>query len=128
MEIETDYEPCETGGRPRTCPECGAAFPPRHGTQVCCSQVCNEKRRKRLHAKRSRARRAYQMNEQSRDLRNFRNALEKTAPVSAAVIMKARKQPKGVSDVRWRIELRRRANKQRYSNGIFMAPSPDLLR
>ena len=60
--------------------------------------------------------------------RNHRNAPENTAPVSVAVIMNARGKPKGVSDVRWRIELRRRANKQRYSNRFFMAPSPDMLR
>jgi hypothetical protein len=112
----------------RVCIECGAAFMPRSGSQVCCSDECKAARKKMLDAKSSRARRADKNNYLSNDLRNFRNALEKTAPVSVEIIMKARKKPAGVSDVRWRIELRRRANKKRYSNGIFMAPSPDLLR
>ncbi len=112
----------------RVCPECGAAFMPRHVNQVCCSRGCRRKRAARLKSA-SRKRRWTEKNKYlSNDLRNFRNALEKTAPVSVEIIMKARKKPKGVSDVRWRIELRRRANKKRYSNGIFMAPSPDLLR
>ncbi len=32
----------------RTCPECGAAFLPRHGSQVCCSDECWRARKKRL--------------------------------------------------------------------------------
>lgn len=32
----------------RTCPECGAAFMPRYGNQVCCSDECREARKKRL--------------------------------------------------------------------------------
>ena len=127
MEVETDHETVEVV-RQRTCPECGAAFMPDHGNQVCCSRGCNESRQRRLHAKSSRARRADKNKYISNDLRNFRNLMEKIAPVSVEIIMKARKKPKGVSDVRWRIELRRRANKKRYSNGIFMAPNPDILR
>ena len=34
--------------RERKCPECGAAFTPRHGNQVCCSARCQEKRHRRL--------------------------------------------------------------------------------
>ena len=32
----------------RTCPECGAAFMPRTGGQVCCSDKCKLERKKRL--------------------------------------------------------------------------------
>lgn len=31
----------------RTCPECGAAFMPRNGGQVCCSDKCRAARKKR---------------------------------------------------------------------------------
>ena len=32
----------------RTCPECGAAFMPRTGREVCCSDECREARKRRL--------------------------------------------------------------------------------
>ena len=32
----------------RVCPECGAAFMPRNGSQVCCSDKCKAARKKRL--------------------------------------------------------------------------------
>ena len=32
----------------RICPECGAAFMPRYGSQVCCSDKCQAARRKQL--------------------------------------------------------------------------------
>ena len=31
----------------RTCPECGAAFQPRYGNQVCCCDKCKRERQKR---------------------------------------------------------------------------------
>ena len=31
----------------RVCPECGAAFEPRYGNQVCCSDKCKRERQKR---------------------------------------------------------------------------------
>ena len=31
----------------RTCPECGAAFEPRYGNQVCCSDECRKARHRR---------------------------------------------------------------------------------
>ena len=34
--------------RQRVCPECGAAFAPRYGGQVCCSDKCKAARKKRL--------------------------------------------------------------------------------
>ena len=32
----------------RVCPECGAAFQPRYGSQVCCSDKCRAARHRRL--------------------------------------------------------------------------------
>ena len=32
----------------RTCPECGAAFEPRYGNQVCCSDECRKARHRRI--------------------------------------------------------------------------------
>lgn len=58
----------------------------------------------------------------------FISAMNKTRQVSNAKIMSARTKPDGVSDVRWRIELRRRA--QRYWSSWIMcvAHAPDKLR
>ena len=40
----------------RTCPECGAAFLPRYGSQVCCSDKCQAARRKQQKKRQKRAR------------------------------------------------------------------------
>lgn len=45
MEIETDCETVEVASvlrapHLRVCPECGAAFMPRYGSQVCCCAAC----------------------------------------------------------------------------------------
>ncbi len=40
----------------RTCPECGAAFLPRYGSQVCCSDKCKAARRKQQKKRQKRAR------------------------------------------------------------------------
>lgn len=40
----------------RVCPECNAAFVPRYGNQVCCSDKCKAARRKRLKKRQKRAR------------------------------------------------------------------------
>ena len=47
----------------RVCPECGAAFMPRYGTQVCCGDKCRARRKHRASAEsaaqfRERARKA----------------------------------------------------------------------
>ena len=34
----------KTENEQRVCPECGAAFSPRHGSQVCCSDACKRSR------------------------------------------------------------------------------------
>lgn len=38
----------------RTCPECGAAFSPAYGSQVCCSDECRHKRQLRQNHERQR--------------------------------------------------------------------------
>jgi len=38
----------------RVCPECGAAFMPRYGSQVCCGDECRTERNRRLRRERSR--------------------------------------------------------------------------
>lgn len=40
----------------RVCPVCDAAFVPRYGNQVCCSEECKAARRKRLKKRQKRAR------------------------------------------------------------------------
>ena len=61
VEIETDYAEVEQqaddnkrgksaadDNKQRVCPVCGAAFMPRNGQQVCCSDKCKAARKKRL--------------------------------------------------------------------------------
>ena len=61
VEIETDYAEVEQqaddnkrgksaadDSKQRVCPECGAAFMPRNGQQVCCSDECKAARKKML--------------------------------------------------------------------------------
>ena len=54
MEIETDCETVEVASvvraprKLRTCPECGAEFMPRTGSQVCCSDKCRAARHQRI--------------------------------------------------------------------------------
>ena len=61
VEVETDYAEVEQqaddnkrgksaadNNKQRICPECGAAFTPRNGSQVCCSDKCKAARKKRL--------------------------------------------------------------------------------
>lgn len=40
--------------------------------------------------------------------------------VSNNVIMLSRRKPRGVSDIRWRVELRRRLNPERYAYAEVM--------
>lgn len=94
----------------RICPECGAAFTPQSKTQVCCSKECQQKRCRR-HDNESRRRAKHRKSVQlKRNLGGFGAALKATAPVTQEVLMCARQKPANCSDVRWRIELRRRAN------------------
>ena len=60
VEVETDYAEVEQqaddnkrgksaahDNKQRVCPECGAAFSPAYGSQVCCSDECKFRRKKR---------------------------------------------------------------------------------
>lgn len=57
----------------------------------------------------------------------FTAEMKKTRQVSNAKIMSARTKPDGVSDVRWRIELRRRAQCYWSSWTMCVALEPDRL-
>ena len=61
----------------RTCPECGAAFMPRNGSQVCCSDKCKAARKKRLDDNR------YQFRDQKSEIA-FREERRKKARRRAA--------------------------------------------
>ena len=98
----------------KNCVECGRPFAPHHPSIVCCSEECKRarKRRQDRSAKRTGDR-------QSREWRiknsNYGEDLGLAVsqaihhPVSMSILSKARTKPEGTSDVRWRIELRRRA-------------------
>ncbi len=57
----------------------------------------------------------------------FDCAIRESQSIRTSTIMTAQKKPAGVSSVRWRIELRRRAAKDLYDNKFCPAPDPDLL-
>ena len=86
----------------RQCAECGAKFTPKVHNQNYCSQKCSkaaENRRWRSkHGRRDLAAEAHQCGHLA----------------SNETIMYSRNRPNGVSDVRWRMELRRRACPERY--------------
>ena len=64
--------------RQRVCPGCGAAFEPRYGGQVCCSDKCKAARKKRLDDDR------YQFRDQKSEIA-FREERRKKARRRAAV-------------------------------------------
>ena len=78
------------------CPECGATFESTRG-KVCCSKKCQKKRSRRRAAHRKRC-------------ISFGSAFQATKPVTQEELMRALKKPANCSAVRWRMELRRRAN------------------
>lgn len=57
----------------------------------------------------------------------FTDDMKRTNPVSTAQIMRAHTKPEGLSDVRWRIELRRRAQCGWNSITMRVAHEPDRL-
>lgn len=89
----------------KKCAECGVEFTPRDKRQKYCSKQCAKKS-----AKHSRGREL-----SIKDKKELADAMRCTRLASNAEIMRVRKKPKGVSDVRWRIELRRRANPKLYA-------------
>ncbi len=80
----------------RICVECGAEFTvnPKHPVQKYCSKVCANNATPTIVCARA-------------------HACGRLIPNSA--IMAAARKPQGVSPVRWRMELRRRANPERYA-------------
>ena len=88
----------------KTCQICGAEFTPRNNHQKYCSNRC--------------ARTADEHRERLRgttgETRAYEHAMSISAPVSNEHIMRAIRKPKNTSDVRWRMELRRRACPERY--------------
>lgn len=89
----------------KTCPECGAEFTPkhRHPDQKYCSHKCGRSHWKRLEA------------ERSGRYHDIEHAMRVGAPVKDETLMRAARKPKNTSAVRWRIELRRRANPEYYA-------------
>ncbi len=104
----------------RKCPECGAEFEPTYRNQVCCSDECKKKRERRLHNERRKER-------SGRDKASL-DYIKATRPVTLDTLTRAPRKPKNTSDVRWRIELRRRAMAQRYgAQCLDFAADPDRL-
>ena len=86
----------------RTCPECGAEFTTKLHNKQYCSKRC---------ARNAMAR----MFRRSSAVREFAHAWESTRAVPNSVIMTAKCKPANTSEVRWRMELRRRANPELYA-------------
>ena len=86
-----------------TCPICGAEFERRQNNQKYCSKKClkvaENRRWRSKHRDRDLASEAYQCGHLA----------------SNETIMHSPRKPKGTSAVRWRIELRRRANPEKYA-------------
>lgn len=90
----------------RQCAVCGAEFTPKAPNQNYCSQRGQKKAAYRRNKRRGRV--------STSAARVAQHAWHVSAPVSNATIMFARTKPANTSEVRWRIELRRRANPERY--------------
>ena len=84
-----------------TCPRCGAQFERRYNNQKFCSKSCYDAEWKSRYRKHS-------------DEHLRAEAWRAATPVCLESILRKPQKPKGLSDVRWRIELRRRANPERY--------------
>ena len=104
----------------RKCPECGAEFSTDAHIALCCSDECKKKRKRRLQNERRKER-------SGRDNASL-DYIKATRPVTLDTLTRARKKPENTSDVRWRIELRRRAMAQRYgAQCLDFAADPDRL-
>lgn len=67
--------------------------------------------------------------ERRRGLRSVKDAFSESACISLYTIQKARTKPKGVSDVRWRMELSRRAMVRRWGNkALDFLTDPDTIQ
>ncbi len=96
----------------RQCAVCGAKFTPepRHPNQKYCSPRCQKKAAKRRNKRRGRV--------YTSMARQAAHALELSQPVSNEHIMRAVRKPANTSEVRWRIEQRRRANPELYAMAV----------
>ena len=81
------------------CPTCGAEFVPHNPKGKYCSAKCARAAEKRR----------WWLRCHCRDLHEFDKAMSTSRPVSLEEIRRAKTKPANTSDVRWRIELRRRA-------------------
>ena len=91
-----------------TCPECGAAFEKRAQNQVYCSKKCANAGYYKRHGQ--------------------TDAFSATAPVSFDKLSRAKTKPANTSDIRWRMELRRRAMARRFGKkNMDMLPHPDIV-
>jgi hypothetical protein len=86
----------------RKCPECGAEFTTKLHNKKYCSKRC------------ARNAEAHLIKGRSSAVRELAHAWESTRPVPNSVIMTAKCKPANTSAVRWRMELRRRANPKYY--------------
>lgn len=93
----TVIRPTET----RKCKFCGVEFVGKRKDQIFCSHNCCSK--------------AWRKGE----IRDMCAAIAEATPPTWSTLTHAVTKPRGCSDVRWRIELRRRANPMRY---FFAAP------
>ena len=96
---------------------------PEQRNQVCCTPECHKKRRRKLDRARKEAAKARrEADKQSLDY------IKATRPVSAEHLARATRKPANTSEVRWRIELRRRAMARRYgAQCLDFAEDPDRL-
>lgn len=85
----------------RTCQHCGAKFLAERPNKIYCSYKC--------------AHNAGRRRERTSMIRAAEHALAMSKPVTNLHIMTATRKPENTSAVRWRMELRRRANPERYA-------------
>ena len=91
-----------------TCPECGVTFVAKSRHQVYCSKKCANEGHYKRHGQ--------------------TDAFLATAPVTFANLSKAKTKPRNTSDIRWRMELRRRAMQRQFGlKNMDMLPNPDIL-
>lgn len=116
----------------RECPECGAKFAPRSGSQVCCSAACKALRDKKLRVEQKRRYRERHGKRRTPTVAEGRESradpVRATVPVCFDVLSKASRKPANTSPVRWRIELRRRAMARQFgAKNMAFLPNPDTI-
>ena len=89
----------------RNCAVCGAEFAPTRPAKKYCSAKCAREANQRR----------WRLRGETREERELEHARAKSRPVSNYELMHARTKPANTSEVRWRMELRRRANARLYA-------------